>query len=80
VAEVLHCPPRNRNDRTPEERAALVVWHLSHGDAFRTSEAARMTGLTWGGAERLLGAISRVIPIYQDDEGMWQVLSMREAE
>jgi hypothetical protein len=67
-------------DKTPSERAALVVWHLAHGDAFRTADAARMTGLSWDGADRLLGTLSRVIPIYQDDKGMWQVLAMREAD
>jgi len=66
-------------DQTPEERAALVTWYLSHGDAFRTSEVCRMTGLTRQGAYRLLCKLSRVIPVYQDKSGVWQVLAIQEA-
>jgi hypothetical protein len=68
------------DDQTPEERAALVTWHLAHGDAFQTSEVCSMTGLTRQGAYRLLCKVSRVVPIFQDEEGMWQVMAMREAE
>jgi hypothetical protein len=67
-------------DRTPEERVAIVVWHLAHGDAFKTRDAAAMTGLTYQGVRRLLGCVSRVIPIYQDERGYWQALAMREAD
>ena len=68
------------SDQTPEERAALVTWYLSHGDAFRTSEVCRMTGLTRQGAYRLLCKLSRVIPVYQDESGVWQVLAYREMD
>jgi len=67
-------------DQTPEERAALVTWHLSHGDAFKTAEVCRMTGLTRQGAYRLLCKLSRVIPVYQDESGVWQVLAYREMD
>ena len=67
-------------EMTPEERAGLVVWHLAHGYAFKTQEAARLTGLTHRGALRLLSGLSRVLQLYQDDRGLWQVLAMREAE
>jgi hypothetical protein len=67
-------------DRTPEERAALLTWHLAHGDAFKTRDAASMTGMTARGARRLLGGMSRVLPIYQDENGFWQVLAFREAD
>ncbi|HCS47972.1 MAG TPA: hypothetical protein DIW61_06830 [Candidatus Aminicenantes bacterium] len=67
------------SDQTPEERAALVTWHLSHGDAFKTAEVCRMTGLTRQGAYRLMCKVSRVVPIFQDEKGLWQVLFAQEA-
>lgn len=67
-------------EKTPEERAGLLVWYLAHGYAFKTQEAARLTGLTHRGALRLLSGLSRILPIYQDDFGLWCVLAMREVE
>jgi hypothetical protein len=67
------------NTMTPEERAALLVWHLAHGEAVTVHYAAQVTGLGYHGAYRLLKGISRVVPIY-DDEGIWQVVVMREAD
>ena len=66
--------------QTPEERVAIVVWHLAHGDAFRTSEVCRMTGVSRQGAYNMLCKISRILPVYQADDGKWQVLAMREAK
>lgn len=73
-------PNGNGHNKTPEERAGILVWHLAHGDALLTEDAARLTGLTHRGALRLLCGLSRVLPIYQDDRALWQVLAMREAE
>ena len=67
-------------DQTPEERVAVVVWHLAHGDAFKTSEVCRMTGVSRQAAWGLMCKLSRVLPVYQADDGRWQVLAMREAE
>jgi hypothetical protein len=67
-------------EKTPEERAGLLVWHLAHGDAFRTRDAAAMTGLSRSAAWALLCRISGWIPIYETDDGRWQVLTMQEAE
>ena len=67
-------------DQTPIERVAVVVWHLAHGDAFHTSEVCKMTGVSRQAAWVLMGKISRVLPVYQADDGRWQVLAMREAE
>ena len=67
------------SDHTPEERIAIVVWHLAHGDSFRTSDVSAMTGLTRQGAYRLMCKVSRVVPIFQDEKGLWQVLFAQEA-
>jgi hypothetical protein len=68
------------DDLASQERAALVAWHLAHGDAFRTREAAQMTGLSHSGALKLMCRLSRILPICQDNLGFWQVLAMREAD
>ena len=65
---------------TPEERIAIVVWHLAHGDSFRTSDISAMTGLSRQGAYAMMCKVSRILPVYQSDDGNWQVLAMREAE
>ena len=56
---------------TPQEKAALVAWHLAHGEGMRTCEVVAMTGLTWRRAYELMCRLSRVIPICQDEAGVW---------
>ena len=65
---------------TITERAALVVWHLAHGECMQTRDVARLTGLTRQGAWDLMQRLSRMIPIYQDDRGVWQVCAALELE
>lgn len=64
-------------DYTPQERAALIVWALAHGESLTASQAAEMAGITEHGAWILLASLSRVIPIY-NDHGHWQVCACRE--
>ena len=52
------------------ERAAYVAFWLAQGREFSTRQVAERTGLTFSGALRLLKAISRVIPIYEEN-GIW---------
>lgn len=59
---------------TSSERVALVVWYMAHGMALAPSEVVKITGLSSSGAWRMMCAVSRVIPIYQDDAGIWRVL------
>ena len=56
---------------TPQERAGLVAWHLARGRSLRTVEVARLVGLKERGARALLGRLSRILPIRQDDSGSW---------
>lgn len=53
-----------------QERAAYVAFWLAEGREFSTQQVAERTGLTRDGALKLLKAISRVIPIYEDN-GIW---------
>jgi hypothetical protein len=71
----------NSEPETPSERVALIVWHLAHGEGLNTLHIAQMTGLSLRGARELMYRVSRVIPIYQDDnDGMWQTCVFRETE
>lgn len=53
------------------ERAAYVAFWLAEGRKFSVRQVAERTGLTRQGALDLLKAISRVIPIYEED-GIWR--------
>jgi hypothetical protein len=68
------------DDYTAQERAALIAWHLAHGEGITTAEIANMTGLTWAGAWYLMERLARVLPIYRDDRGYWQVCALKELE
>ena len=67
-------------DYTAQEKAALVTWHLAHGEGMTTTEIARMTGLTWQGAWLLMTHLAHVLPIYQDDNRRWVVCVLKELE
>jgi hypothetical protein len=56
---------------TPQERAAVVAWHLAAGACLSTAEVARRTGLTVRGAYFLMDAVSRVAPVINDN-GRWR--------
>jgi hypothetical protein len=64
---------------TSQERAALIAWHLAHGEAMTTLQVSELTGSSRQGAYKLMIALSRVLPIYQDENGFWQVCALREA-
>ena len=53
------------------ERAAYVAFWLAEGRTFSTRQIAERTGLSRDGALKLLKAISRVIPIREED-GVWR--------
>jgi hypothetical protein len=65
-------------DYTAQERAALVAWHLAHGEVMTTAEVASVTGLSWAGAWHLMNRLSRVLPIYRDESGVWAVCVLNE--
>ncbi len=67
-------------DYTAQEKAALIAWHLAHGEGMTTADVASITGLTWGGAWWLMTRLSRVLPIYRDDDGVWAVSACKELE
>lgn len=62
-------------DLLPQERAAFATHLLYSGQPLKTVELAERLGLTRQGAWRLLTKIAHVVPIYQDKEGYWLLLS-----
>jgi len=59
---------------TPQERAAVLTWHLSQGGVLTVEQAAKMTGLQYSrSASKLLGRLSRVLPITCTEKGVWRV-------
>ena len=64
---------------TPQERVAIVVWWLAHGEALTTRQVAEMTGLGERGARVLMIGISRVLPL-RLWEGKWEVMAAGELD
>lgn len=61
-------------DLVAQQRAAIVIYHLGVlGKKYTTSEIATLTGITHGGAARLMDKLSCVLPILKLD-GKWMVL------
>ncbi len=68
----------NTREYLPRQRAALIAWHLAHGEALTTEDVARIVGLKHWAAWKTLVDLSAVIPIYQDDDDVWQVCYAQE--
>lgn len=68
-----------RHDLLPDQRAALVMYWLCHGESLRTRQVATMFCVSYATAYRLLCHISQVTPIY-NAQGVWQVCAMKEQE
>jgi hypothetical protein len=63
---------------TTVEATSRLCWHLWHGEGMSTAQAAELIGYTERGARGMLCKISVFWPIYQDDEGVWQLLWLNE--
>lgn len=68
------------DDLTPRVRAGMVVFHLCRGEGLSTQAVVDVTGLDRSNAWRLMCALSIKLPIYQDDDGVWQLCAMRELD
>ena len=64
-------------ETTTTESAMLLAFHLTQGDSMTNKEAAELTGLSPNGAYKMLCRGSRVIPIYQDEAGIWPMGTLR---
>lgn len=68
-----------RPDLLLDQRAALVMYWLCHGELLRTAQVATMFRVSYATAYRLLCHISQVAPIY-NEHGVWQVCAMKEQD
>lgn len=48
---------------TTTERVAFMVFQLLEGAEYTTRDVARLTSMTWQGADEMLNKASRVVPI-----------------
>lgn len=59
---------------TPTERAARLGVDLARGEQLTTREAASRYGLTYNGAHKLLGRVSRSLPLVRTECGVWRLI------
>ena len=57
---------------TPVERTALLVWLLANGRTMTAPQVATLLSIGNRRARSLLCELSRVVPIYRDDNGLWR--------
>jgi len=62
----------NGANYTAQERAAVAIWQLAEGEILWTDELAEITGMSQDGVRMMLNRLSRVVPIYQQDDGRWK--------
>ena len=63
---------------TGQQRAGLVTWHLAHGEGLRLEDVVALTALSREAARTLMDNLSCAIPIYCDEEGVWQACFLKE--
>ena len=77
MAMVLH----PEEDLVPIERVGLVTMWLVQGEPLTIQRVKKLTGYRrLRDAKRMLETLSRVIPIYEnEDTGVWEFCYMRES-
>ncbi|MDI9549467.1 MAG: hypothetical protein QM346_17885 [Chloroflexota bacterium] len=68
---------RLRSDITPTERAVKVTLALASGETLTQHDVARLTDCQPDSGYRILRRLSRIIPIYEDDDG-WRWLAFED--
>lgn len=63
-------------DVTPTERAAIVTRELMLGKTVNEYDVAEMTECDRSTGLRLLQRLSRVLPLYEEDEGGWRMTDL----
>lgn len=62
-------------ESTPTERAAYITYMLARGKALTAAEVARRTNITERGAQKMMARLSRTLPLYQDADYQWRILT-----
>jgi hypothetical protein len=71
-----------RDDCAPDvaqERAALIAWRLALGERLSVIEIAHVCGTSRQGAWLMITHLSRILPIYCDDQDNWQQIPKNSA-
>jgi hypothetical protein len=55
-------------------RSAVIVYAIMRGEELTTSEVAHRVGVVYTTALRMMGELSRVLPIVQDGDGAWAIM------
>ena len=66
-------PPLSNLPSTGQERAAGLTWLFAKGARLTTRQCADLLQQGTTRTYMMLCRISRVVPIYQDEAGTWQV-------
>lgn len=66
--------------KTPSQRMALVVFALANGEGLTTRNVMEMTRLGRRAAQKLMESLSGVLPIYRDEDDVWQICFTEEAK
>lgn len=69
---MLYGSRQRANEMVVTQRAALVGFRIAEGEEFTTSQIAEMCGLTVEGAKKMMEKASAVVPIYDDEDGVWR--------
>ena len=60
------------SEYTYTERIALLVWWLAEGERLTTEQVVQRFHIRRGEAAKMFTRISRKLPIYREDGGVWQ--------
>jgi hypothetical protein len=62
----------DKHELSGQERAALLGRFFTNGARLAAADVAAMMGMRESGAHSLLVRMSRVLPIHQADDGLWE--------
>ena len=60
---------------TTTEAAGLLGWWLAHGESISNRDAARLTGMPYQTARKMLDRLCRALPI-TFDHGVWYAIAL----
>lgn len=69
---MLYGSRQRANEMVVTQRAALVGFYIADGATFTIQEIAEMCGVSVDGAKKLMEKASAVVPIYDDEDGVWR--------
>lgn len=61
-------------ESTPTERGAKVTYLLLTRSSLTVAQTSNLLGLSARAAAKTLERVSRVVPIYEDEGGVWRVV------